>query len=223
MSLFYAGLDLGQVNDPSALAITEAIELPQQPGQKRRPVERHVLAIKRLPLGLSYRAQIELVAETLRPFGPETHLIFDKTGVGVAVHDLLREAHREHLFVRWPRPVAVTGGEGASDTSIGKVELFRNLREMVMRKQVRYSPQAEGVEELIKEAMAFVPELTQKRKFLTFNATGGAHDDMLFALALAVYPRFTSPRRGARYQAPNGVIYDSFDDAHRLLGQLAIA
>lgn len=222
MSLFYAGLDLGQVNDPSALTITEVIELPQPESARRRPVERHVLGIQRLPLGLSYRAQVEQVADALRPFGPETHLIFDRTGVGTAVADLLRDAHREGLFARWPRGVAVTGGEGASDTAVGKSELFRSLREMVMRRQLRYSVDAEGVEELIREAMAFEPSLTQKRKFLTFGSTGSAHDDMLFSLALAVYPRFTSRRFGARYRAPTGQVYEGFNDAHARIGQMAV-
>jgi hypothetical protein len=218
--VFVAGLDLGKVGDPSALAIVEYVDLPLGDAV-RRPFRRDLLDIQRLPLGMSYVDQIEIVAEVVRPLGDACRVVFDRTGGGVVAADLFREAKANGLFARWPHGVAISGGEtAASEDSISKVDLVRNLQEAVANGRLRYPPGLPMVEETIAEAMSFKPEMTRIRKWLTFNAVSGAHDDLLSALAFACWSKFAN-RGGRRYIDSTGKVWASFEIAVAHIGALA--
>jgi hypothetical protein len=89
MSEYFAGLDLGQARDYSALAIAERV-LP--PGEKHTHyLFRH---IQRLPLGTPYPAVVQHVTDILNrpPLKGHTTLALDYTGVGRPVYDMFRQA-----------------------------------------------------------------------------------------------------------------------------------
>src|SRR5947209_4769589 len=103
MTTFYLGVDLGQVRDPTTIAIIERVEPvlarfdyvswlhrqePMDPSYDIRHLER-------VPLGTSYPAIVRKVEDIVRR--PEIRgrctVVADGTGVGRAVMDLLREAN----------------------------------------------------------------------------------------------------------------------------------
>src|SRR5215213_10920398 len=95
---FYVGLDLGQSNDFTALAIVEAAG-----------TDLHLRHLERYPLRTPYPEIADgvarLVREPLLSQRSKPELIVDETGVGKAVTDMLRE--RKLTF----RPVTITGGD----------------------------------------------------------------------------------------------------------------
>ncbi len=86
------GVDLGQAQDPTAIAVAEM-----------REPEIHVRHLERLPLGTPYPKVIERVAAIVETL-PGADLLVDATGVGRPVIDQMRETGLE------PVPVTITGG-----------------------------------------------------------------------------------------------------------------
>jgi hypothetical protein len=92
------GLDIGQVNDPSALVLVEKVrlELPEYAGRTFTPkvrTEYNLLSLDRW-LGVNYVEQVAMVKERLTTPAIRVHaplLLVDQTGVGKAVTDMLRE------------------------------------------------------------------------------------------------------------------------------------
>lgn len=103
--MFYAGLDLGQARDFSALAIIESMAPTET-----RHTELHLRHLERYPLGTPYPDVVQRVASLLSDGrlyseGRAPRLAVDSTGVGVAVTDLL-----DQLGIRFAG-VTITGGQ----------------------------------------------------------------------------------------------------------------
>src|SRR5438045_1798452 len=92
--IYFAGVDLGQRQDPTALAVVE------WGGHAAVLSLRH---LERMPLGTPYTEVVQRVSRRMRSrqlAGGQRHLIVDGTGVGPAVVDLLRQEDlQSHL---WP-------------------------------------------------------------------------------------------------------------------------
>lgn len=223
MGNFVIGADMGQVHDPTALALVEFFDTPTTRGAARRHGMREVQEVRALPLGLSYQSVIEHLSRVAAPLGPDTRLVFDATG-SRGVKDIFYDAYRAGMFVRRPLPVTIVGGDAplSRDTdgnySIGQVELVRNLREMVATRGFTFAPGATGTDDVIGEAMAFEPETTATGR-LRFGSR--KHDDRVFALALAVYPWFAPPHLGRRFVA-GGQVWESPAAAKAALGSGAM-
>src|ERR1700733_7565461 len=105
--MFYAGLDLGQRQDFSALAVVEREEqrFAWMPASREFSV-RH---LERMDLGTPYPRVVERVCEVMRhpKIVNQCRLVVDATGVGAPVVDLLRSAG---VSVRLTT-VTITGGE----------------------------------------------------------------------------------------------------------------
>src|SRR5918995_2182814 len=111
MATYYAGLDLGQSADYSALAVVQKV-LTHEPRTGKHSTELHLRHLERFPLKTPYTDIADKVKSLLSgsPFTtpvisggrlgrPSTELIVDKTGVGVAVTDLLKEKRLNHIAV----------------------------------------------------------------------------------------------------------------------------
>ena len=112
-SMYFVGLDLGQKQDPTALAVVEWAEYAGAwdavTFEHRKETSLSLRHLERVPLGTPYPEVVYRVGCTMRSrqlAGAECrHLVVDGTGVGPAVVDLL---HREDLQSRlWP--VTITG------------------------------------------------------------------------------------------------------------------
>jgi hypothetical protein len=188
---YFVGVDLGQSFDPTAIAICERITGVPWPGyedEKRPEPEYNVRHLERLPLGTPYPAQIEHVLGLLcrEPLlSGETRTYIDHTGVGRAVFDMFRAAHIRRLY-----GVTITAGNEVTRTDIGwhvpKLELISRVQALLHSKRL-------AIDETLPDAKALVSELHNFRSTFTsagnviFNARSGAHDDLVLALALAIF------------------------------------
>jgi hypothetical protein len=101
---FFGGLDLGQMADYTALAVLERTEHREEGGRVLRYAVRH---LQRWPLRTPYP---DIVSDVVTLYAKQpladSQLTVDRTGVGVAVSDLLRDAGPR----AWLVPVTITGG-----------------------------------------------------------------------------------------------------------------
>ncbi len=187
---YVLGCDLGQSVDPTALAVIERETLwsPTAATVERRP-RRPVYSVRhleRLPLGLTYPEQAAHVARLLAtpPLAGNTELAVDGTGVGKPVLDLLR-----HAGLR-PVGITITAGERvtreAGDYRVPKLALMSHVQALLHAGELR-------IARAMPEAATLVEELRDFR--VSFNATGyasfgartGRHDDLVLAVAVAVW------------------------------------
>lgn len=200
---YLVGLDLGQVNDPTALAI---MEIQFNVGLQHLYLARH---LQRFELGTPYPDIVEQVGALLtklprplawreemrrlqalrsrQPVPPLYRLIIDNTGVGRPIGD---------MFARLaPRPVRVTLTTGHMVSQHEQDEFTVPKRDVVCAFQLviesrrfktpRSSPEAST---LVKEALNFEYKLSTKTGDDTYGAwREGTHDDLLLAAAMAIW------------------------------------
>src|SRR3954447_3419034 len=155
---FFAGLDLGQKQDYTAIAVIERCRTVYG---ARDPVTydfvretRYVLThVERLPLGTPYPQVVEHVRELVRLTGPETSVVVDATGVGQPVVDLLRHGGLRRGLI----PVTITGGEKTGASSDGyrvpKRDLITGLQVAFETRSLEIAKGVAQVETLISELM----------------------------------------------------------------------
>ena len=190
MSTFILGLDLGQTNDFSALIVAEQImPEPSTPPADRRP-RYDVRHIERFPLGTPYPTIVDATVETLeRPeLGDNVSLIIDGTGVGRAPVDMFRDriGKRAH-------PVTITSGDAVSVSDDGyirvpKRDLVGVVQVLLQSKRLRFAQGLQLVSLLTKELTNFHVKIDLDTAHDSYGAwRSGQHDDMVLALALAVW------------------------------------
>jgi len=139
--------------------------------------------LERVPLGTLYPG---IVAHVRRLLGklPNAALIIDYTGVGRPVFDLFTCAGIS------PVGVLITGG--AVETHDGpiygvpKLTLVSRLQALLHEGRLKIHKDLSEAETLVRELQDFRVEYTAAGH-LTFNARSGRHDDLVLALAIAVW------------------------------------
>lgn len=170
-----AGLDLGQAADRSALAIVDA---------SAKLVCR---ALKRWPLHTPYLKVAEEVT-ALGKCGPleRAILVVDATGVGRPVVEMLRACEHSARIL----PVMITGGRSASMVRgyahVPKAMLIRALYAAIGSRRLEFAAGLREAAALVGELLNFRVEVTRARNE-RFGAASGGHDDLVLALALAVW------------------------------------
>ena len=174
------GVDLGQAQDPTAIAIAEM-----------REPEIHVRHLERVPLGTPYPQVIERIAALMERL-PVASLVVDATGIGRPVIDQMRRAGLE------PIPVTITGGRFTSfDMTMWRVPKQALLRPLVAATEAGRLKVAKG----LSEAETFQRELQAFQRRITargYSAFGGVgeHDDLVIAAALICWRVEISRRLG---------------------------
>ncbi len=155
------GLDLGQRQDPSALATIEQHRDGDEPSRYK------VRRLKRW-LGVPYPAIVDELASRLPAWGMTSRdtLVVDETGVGVAVVDLLRRARLPTGFV----PMTITVGLAATRTPAGgwhvpKKDLVAVVTVLLEQRRLEV---AEGLPE--------TPTLTRELENFRTKVTAAAND-----------------------------------------------
>jgi hypothetical protein len=198
MSSFFLGLDLGQAQDPTALAAVERLETLNGTN-----AHYHVRHLERAPLGMPYTGIVSRVGDLLGrdPLCGGTRLVVDATGVGAPVVDLLIQAGTS------PVAVTITAGETVSrDGAAYRVP----KRDLVSVLQVLLQSGRLKIADAIPEARLLVQEMLAFRVKITTNAHDtygawreGAHDDLVLAVALACwYGEQYAPPACARVASP---------------------
>ncbi len=215
---FLAGLDLGCVNDPSALVI-----LDKGVEHTRGAAHYRCHLVQRFDLGTPYTEICQRVARLFRqPPLVGKHslgclLAVDGTGVGRPVVELLKQQDMEVDL----RPVIITGGHQASMTEdrywhIPKQDLVGVTRVVFQSGRLGMAKDLDGGALLKKELQIFQVKIS-KAANETYAAREGANDDIVLALAMALWfgeNTFTGVWDGSSSVSALGLV----DQAYRAYG-----
>jgi terminase large subunit-like protein len=178
---FIIGLDLGQMQDYTAIAVAERL------GKSKKDRAYHLRHLERFELGTSYPDVVKRVKELVNtePLKRNAKLVADATGVGVPVVDMLWQAGLSLI------PVLITGGDSVSTSGIfwkaPKRDLITQLQVLLQSGRLKI---AEGLPEsltLINELLAFKVKITASANDTYGVWREGVHDDLVLAAALAVW------------------------------------
>jgi hypothetical protein len=189
---FFVGLDLGQAQDFTALAV---LERPLVEGSEESSYAlRHLV---RWPLGTPYTAIVPAVARLVAaaPLSG-SDLVADQTGVGRALVDMLRAALVSRVL-----PVTITGGHAVSMTPDGsfhvpKKELVTCLQMLLQGRRLQIARGLPQARTLTRELQNFQVRITAAANETFGVWREGQHDDLVLAVALACWWAERSPRWG---------------------------
>ena len=171
-SRLVVGADIGQVHDPTALAVVESVA-----------EQRQVRHLERLLLGTPYPQVVGRIANVVLAL-PGAELVVDATGVGRPVVDQLHAAGVE--------PIAVTITAGRETTFrdgmfyVPKRELIGSIGTALENEQLQIASSLRYARALVGELQIFRRQVTGAGRAL-YGAETGAHDDLVIAAALAVW------------------------------------
>jgi hypothetical protein len=177
---YYIGVDLGQTNDYTAIAVisrtsgVDGLALPH---------------LQRFPLHQPYPQMIEAIRKlATTPALERAPLIVDQTGVGRPVVDLLRTA----VGVGRVIPVTITSGHAASvqpdgSRHVPKKDLVTSLVSLLEDRRLKVARNLVEARTLVDELLNFKMEITDSAN-VTYGAwRSGQHDDLVLAVALACW------------------------------------
>jgi hypothetical protein len=190
MNKYILGVDLGQAQDYTALAILE--HTPEQAEPKR---EAHYQAqyLERLAIGTPYPAQVarikQLYDELRKTTQATPSLVADATGVGKPVVDMLRAAELS------PVAVTITGGDTVSrdgrDYRVPKRDLVSVVNVLLQSDRLKIARVLPEASTLTAELLAFKVSISLKGHDSYGNDAGqwreNPHDDLVLAVALACW------------------------------------
>ncbi len=185
---YVVGVDLGQSRDPTAIAVvrraaragTEALDAFF--GEDASLFQ--VGHLERLPLGTPYPAIVLHVKALLKRLPKGTELIIDFTGVGRPVFDLFRTSGLEPLGVQ------ITGGNAETGAypiwSVPKLNLVSGVQALLHEERLKIRRDLPEAQTLTNELRDFRVDFSATGH-MQFSARSGAHDDIVLALAIAVW------------------------------------
>jgi hypothetical protein len=195
------GVDLGQSKDPTSIAVVEKLAPEVHPDTHHQHVramrealkhvrpEYNLRLLEQAPLGEPYPAQAQRVNRILARQAIAEHdprVWIDYTGVGRAVFDIFKQE-------RVPRIVPVTitfngqeGPNGHGGHSVPKLALVSRLQALMHTGRLHMPDTLPLAKVFRRELLDFRVSYTAVGN-ATFGARDGAHDDLILAVALAVY------------------------------------
>jgi len=198
-SRFFMGCDLGQASDPTAIAIVRRVKFEYQDGFAwcdEKPSIFQVGHLERVPLHTPYPSIVGRVQYLMGHPTCAGHvdLAIDQTGVGGPVADMFRQAGIDFTGV------VITGGQEETSPSanlahVPKLKLISHLQALLHEGRLQ-------IQKNLPEAPILVGELQNFRVrysdggHMSFSAREGKHDDLVLALAIAVW-RAMRPISGA--------------------------
>ncbi len=189
MNPFVVGADLGQAHDPSAIAVVERVAAADPATGAARPPVFAVRHLERVPLGTPYpQVAARLVALFERsPLSGGT-LVVDETGVGRPVVDLLRTLPLRAML----RPLTITSGsrarlEPSGRWRVPKRMLVGHVRALLGAGRLKVADGLPLAGALVRELGDFRVTITARANETFGSGTRGGHDDLVLAVALAVW------------------------------------
>jgi hypothetical protein len=207
------GVDVGQIHDPTALAVAEVIQIhtgkyraitpiplrldtksgqwiPPKDAEPVMTSEYTLRHIQRLPLGTSYPDVAIHIADMLcKPLFAkrDVRVLIDVTGVGRPVYDDLQREIERRREVRHVvlKPISFSHGEkyNRSTGVLGKAYLVSRLQSLLQGGRV-HAPNTSEVKAMLEELRVYEIKVDQDGKD-TYGAITGKHDDLATALGLA--------------------------------------
>ena len=140
--------------------------------------------LERLPLGTAYPAIVAHVGRLLGKLPAGADLAIDLTGVGKPVFDMFTYSGIS------PVGVMITAGTGETRDgavcAVPKLTLVSRLQALLHEGRLKIQRELSEAETLVRELQDFRCEFTAAGH-LTFNARSGKHDDLVLALAIAIW------------------------------------
>jgi hypothetical protein len=205
---WYVGLDIGQANDPSAIAALQCIVTPGEwivddktrTWKQQKTVRYNVRHLERIPLRTAYPAQYAHVA-TLLKREPLTRAQFglDYTGVGRPVADSIAQ------YGLCPTKILQTSGNevncvDAQTFNVPKLFLCSLLETALNYGELKIAPDLPEASQLVDEMQTFTRKVSETG-FVSYNAKVGKHDDYVTAVYLCL---FMATQRSEVSQQPLG-------------------
>lgn len=194
------GVDLGQINDHSALAIVERLEEQSASELAGLTVldHHHVRYLKRWDLGTEYKQVVKDTGDLMRRGNLlDAVIVIDATGVGKKVAELFLQAHRMgELGTYWPRPFVITGGREITHEVVPKRELVGTMQTLLQSGRLKIADSLTFADQLKRELLNFKVKTSPTGQDTYEAARDGIHDDIVLAVALACWFRhnLTEPR-----------------------------
>jgi hypothetical protein len=176
---FVLGVDLGQSHDPTAIAAVRRIDDGNAPIFECGHLER-------LPLGTSYPGVVRHVQRLLaRPiFGGKAELVIDFTGVGRPVFDMFEAAGISAIGV------GITSGDAGTQEGriyhVPKINLVSRIQALLHDERLKILKSLPDAKVLASELQDFRAQVTDTG-YWRFGAREGKHDDLVLALAIALW------------------------------------
>jgi hypothetical protein len=194
---FVLAADLGQANDPTAVAVLQHRIVRHhhwRGGVKHIGETFDIRHLERLPLGLSYVEQRARIAQLLArpPLKDGCHFVIDNTGVGRAVGDLFDDAGMK------PEKVTITAGSEQSCVGIRlwhvpKGILISTLDARLHTAELRFAADLRDAPALQEELKDFRRHVSAAGRY-SYEARVGRHDDLVLAVALALWAVVGKPK-----------------------------
>ena len=205
MTEYFIGVDLGQAQDPSTIAVVERVELCGEFDAAvwayRKLVELRLRGLERIPLGTPYREVAERVAEVTRSpkLKGAVRLVIDATGVGRPMMELVRSARPEGRM----KGVVVTAGHeqtmSGSYYCVPKQDLMMGLQLLFEGGGLRMARSLKEGPTLQRELVGLKQRISSIGRVQYGGGREGKHDDLVFAVALAYWEIQQTYRRPDEY------------------------
>ena len=140
--------------------------------------------LERMPLGTPYPGIVAHVRRLLGKLPARAELVIDVTGVGKPVFEMFTYSGIS------PLGVLITAGTAETRDGVicgvPKLTLVSRLQALLHQGRLKIHRELAEAETLVRELQDFRVEFTVAGH-LTFNARSGKHDDLVLALAIAVW------------------------------------
>jgi len=182
---YFAGLDLGQVQDYSAFCIIE------RQGCSKESYGFTCRHLQRWPLRTSFQT---IVADTARMMnsrqmqqaGGKPTLAVDATGLGAPIVDLLKSERMSATLI----PIQITGGFDVTSengvTRVPKRDLVSTTQVALQNERLKIVPALPDAPTLLAELQNFQMKISENAHDI-YGGREGAHDDLVLAVALALW------------------------------------
>jgi hypothetical protein len=197
---FIAGIDIGQVNDSTAIGVIERIRaVPKLEGLHYAlhelareqaaavPQRLDLVHLQRIPLGTTYPVQVDTICGLLRePVLRDAPTYLDATGVGLGPFQMLKKAGVRNLH-----SIKITSSTGPAKRvpegwNVGKAELVNSVQIEMQTGRLRIGRKIPNADTLVRELKEFRTRQSPNGS-LSFNAREGQHDDLVLAVSYAVF------------------------------------
>lgn len=190
---FFVGLDLGQRQDHTAIAVVERhcfVNVDRDPGTRDQnfAYRYHVRYLRRLPLGVGYTEVVEIIRSLMqsKEIAGRCTLVVDSSGVGAPVVELLRKCSGCPVD-----PVTITAGQNLRLDQWGykmpRRELMSHIALMLEQRQLVIASEIPELENLRNELRNMRLSYTGKGQEQYDPERDSVHDDLVIAISLAAW------------------------------------
>ena len=197
----FIGLDLGQAKDFSALGIIECVRAVTSSSGEDEITQFNCIHLERWQLRTPYPAIVANVVKMvngLKPHQSPDHkpvLAIDATGVGAPVVDLFK---REKINAEL-RPIQIVGGANVSEefgiTRVPKRDLVSVVQVALQNRTLKIAKELGEAATLARELQNFSVKITDSANDIYGAWREGTHDDLVLAVALALWTANRKPFR----------------------------